>query len=300
MRPLAGWWWTRPRVCPDWKPDGPGDSRAESGVRFTILTLFPEAFDSALATSLFAKAVAAGRIAVDAIDIRDFTRDKHRKVDAPPCGGGAGMVLQVEPVARAIAELRQRSPAVHVVLLTPQGELLRQPGVRRLAGHRHLALVCGRYEGVDERIRAYVDGELSIGDYVLSGGEPAAWVVMDAVARLVPGVLGRSASLDEESFSRPGLLEYPQYTRPREYDGRRVPEVLLSGDHGAVARWRQRQAVLRTRRRRPELLAAHGLSEEERAWIEQDEQRARSAPERDAGDAPADGAQDRGRAKRDT
>ncbi len=242
-------------------------------MRFSVLTLFPAAFDSILGTSLFGKAIESGVLEVEVIDIRDFAEGKHRVVDDAPFGGGAGMVMKVEPVARAVRHVRDSDPEVRVVLLTPQGELLDQPVVRRLADHRHLALVCGRYEGVDERIRSLVDAEIGIGDYVLSGGEPAAWVLMDAVSRLVPGVLGRPESLKEESFGIPNLLEYPQYTRPREFEGMRVPDVLLSGDHGAIERWRRRQTVLRTARRRPDLLDRYPLSDEERAWLNEKERR---------------------------
>jgi tRNA (guanine37-N1)-methyltransferase len=236
-------------------------------VRFTVLSLFPEVFDSIRAASLFGKAVEAGLLEVRPVDFRDFSEDRHRSVDDAPFGGGAGMVLRVEPLARALDAVRTDDPGVHVVLLSPQGRLLTQARVRELAGRAHLALVCGRYEGVDERVRGLVDEELSVGDYVLSGGEPAAWVLMDAVSRLVPGVLGKPESTVEESHSRPGLLEYPHYTRPRVFRGQAVPEVLLSGDHAAIARWRRRQAVLRTRARRPELLARAELGPEERAWL---------------------------------
>lgn len=241
-----------------------------SEVRFTVLTLFPEAFGAIQATSLFGRAIQAGRLQVQVTDIRDFAEGKHRVVDDTPYGGGAGMVMKVEPVAAAIADVRRQDPGVEVALLSPQGEPLNQRLVEQLAGFEHLALVCGRYEGVDERVRARVDREICIGDFVLSGGEPAAWVVMDAVARFVPGVLGCPDSLTEESFSRPGLLEYPHYTRPRQFEGVAVPEVLLSGDHAAIAAWRHRQAVLRTARRRPDLIEQHGLTDEERTWLEEE------------------------------
>ncbi|HOX44282.1 MAG TPA: tRNA (guanosine(37)-N1)-methyltransferase TrmD [Myxococcota bacterium] len=238
-------------------------------MRWTVLTLFPSVFDSICTASLFGKAVEAGVIQVRPVDIRDHAEGKHRSVDDSPFGGGVGMVLRVEPVARALEAVRADDPAVHVVLLTPQGRLLDQARVGELAGHAHVALLCGRYEGVDDRICGLVDEELSVGDYVLSGGEPAAWVVMDAVCRLVPGVLGKAESTLEESHGAAGLLEYPQYTRPREFRGQAVPEVLLSGDHAAIARWRRRQAIVRTAERRPDLLARADLSEEERVWIEQ-------------------------------
>ena len=241
-------------------------------MRWTVLTLFSEVFQAPLAAGLFGKAVEKGILEVELINYRDYAEGRHKVVDDTPFGGGSGMVIKVEPVARALEDLRQRAPGVHVVLLTPQGALLNQAGVRRLCGYDHVALLCGRYEGVDERIRHLVDEELSIGDYVLAGGEPAAWVVIDAVSRLVPGVLGCGESVREESFFEESLLEYPQYTRPREFGGRQVPEVLLSGDHQAIARWRRRQALRRTARRRPELLESLSLTEEERTWLSEQEQ----------------------------
>jgi tRNA (guanine37-N1)-methyltransferase len=240
-------------------------------MRWTVLTLFPETFQAPLAAGLFGKAVEKGVLEVDLINFRDYAEGRHKVVDDTPFGGGSGMVIKVEPVARALEQLREKSPGVHVVLLTPQGTLLDQPSVRGLSGRTHVALLCGRYEGVDERIRRLVDEELSIGDYVLSGGEPAAWVVMDAVSRLVPGVLGCGESVQEESFSQESLLEYPQYTRPREFGGVRVPEVLLSGDHQAIAQWRRRQSLQRTARRRPELLENVSMTEEERTWLSEQE-----------------------------
>lgn len=240
-------------------------------MRWTVLTLFPEAFEAPLAAGLFGKAVEKGVLKVDLVNYRDYAEGRHKVVDDTPFGGGSGMVIKVEPVARALEELRAKAPGVHVVLLTPQGALLNQAGARRLGGHDHVALLCGRYEGVDERIRHLVDEELSIGDYVLSGGEPAAWVVMDTVSRLVPGVLGCGESVREESFSEESLLEYPQYTRPREFGGMPVPEVLLSGDHRSIARWRRRQALRRTARRRPELLESLSMTEEERTWLSEQE-----------------------------
>lgn len=239
-------------------------------MRFTVLTLFPAVFDSIRGTSLFGKAIDSGLLELVGIDIRDFAEGKHRMVDDTPCGGGAGMVMKVEPVARAIAHLRQADPTVRVALLTPQGAPFVQSVAREFSQLQHLALLCGRYEGVDERIRSLVDCEVSVGEFVLSGGEPAAWVVIDAVARLVPGVLGCPESLVEESFSHPGRLEYPQYTRPREFGGLSVPEVLLSGDHGAIASWRKRQSTRRTLERRPDLLERCPLSEEERTWMIED------------------------------
>ena len=232
-----------------------------------VLTLFPEMFESVLRTSLFGKAVDNGLLSVELINYRDWAEGRHRVVDDEPFGGGAGMVIKVEPVARALEQLRRRVADVRVVLLSPQGRPFRQEDAERLSRAGRVALVCGRYEGFDERVRGLVDEEISIGDFVLAGGEAAAWVVMEATSRLVAGVLGQAESLDSESFAGEGLLEYPQYTRPREFSGQRVPEVLLGGDHAAIALWRRRQALLRTARRRPDLLARARLSDDERAWL---------------------------------
>lgn len=237
-------------------------------MHFTILTLFPEVFDSALSVSLFGKAVEKGLIDITRVNFREFARDRHRVVDDAPYGGGAGMVIKVEPVTRALDDVKSRDPHVHTILLSPQGRLLDQKNVNRLSGYSHLALLCGRYEGMDERITSLVDEELSVGDYILSGGETAAWVVMDAVSRLVPGVLGRSSSYEDESFSL-GILEYPQYTRPRRFRDMEVPDILISGDHGAIADWRRRQALLRTMKKRPDLVSQAAITDEERAWLKE-------------------------------
>jgi tRNA (guanine37-N1)-methyltransferase len=238
-------------------------------MRWTILTLFPELFSPLVSASIFGRALQGGVLQVDILNIRDFATGRHRVVDDAPFGGGAGMVLKVEPIAKALEQLRRLDPRVRVALLTPQGQVLNQTMAHRLSGLPHLALLCGKYEGIDERVRSMVDEEISVGDYILSGGEPAAWVVMDAVSRLVPGVLGRSESAAEESFSEPGLLEYPQYTRPREFRGQEVPEVLCSGDHASISRWRRRESLLRTARKRPDLLSSIELSAEERAWLDE-------------------------------
>ena len=221
--------------------------------RFVIVTLFREFFDGPLQASLLGRAIGRGDITVDMIDPRDFTTDKHRTVDDTPYGGGPGMVLKPGPMVSAIEAARELAPGASVWLLCPSGRPFSSAVVRELAGEPGMILVCGRYEGYDERIRTFVDGELSIGDYVLTGGEPAAFVVIDAVARYVPSVLGNEASTTEESFSD-GFLEYPQYTRPASYRGLDVPEVLLSGHHGEIAGWRRDQALRRTQERRPDLL----------------------------------------------
>jgi tRNA (guanine37-N1)-methyltransferase len=233
----------------------------EMSSRFTVVTIFPEVFSSLLATSLLGRAVESGLVAIDFIDPRDFTSDPHRRLDDTPYGGGSGMVMEVEPVVAALESIPPSpgtggsAPAAPLrVLLCPQGEPLRQRHLERLAKASHVVLVCGRYEGVDERIRDFVDLELSLGDFVLAGGEVAAMAVLDGTARLVPGVIGNADSLEDESHVA-GLLEYPQYTRPRSYRGREVPEILLSGDHERIRTWRARQRLLRTRTRRPDLWA---------------------------------------------
>lgn len=227
-------------------------------IHFEVVTLFPEMFASFLQASLLGKAVAAGVITVDLVNPRDFAPDRHRTCDDAPYGGGVGMVMKVEPLVAAIeAAIAARGPA-HRVLLTPVGRRLDQARVRELAARPRILLVCGRYEGIDERVRELaIDEELSLGDFVMTGGEVAAMAVIDAVARYVPGVLGEATSTDDESFSA-GLLEYPQYTRPPEFRGLRVPDVLVSGDHERVRRWRLEQAERRTEERRPDLWARRG------------------------------------------
>ncbi|HET7677829.1 MAG TPA: tRNA (guanosine(37)-N1)-methyltransferase TrmD [Candidatus Limnocylindrales bacterium] len=219
-------------------------------LRIDVVTLFPGLFPGPLAESIPGRAITRGLVALEAHDLRRWGLGRHRSVDDYPYGGGAGMVLRPEPIAAALAELRR--PDSTVVLLDPGGEVFRQERARELAARAHLVLLCPRYEGVDDRVRSMVDLELSIGDYVLSGGELPALVVIDAVIRLVPGAID-DASTAEESFAD-GLLEYPQWTRPAEFEGQHVPEVLVSGDHAAVARWRREQALERTRRNRPDLL----------------------------------------------
>ena len=216
-------------------------------MRIDVVTLFPELFDAPLRTSLLGKAIADGLLEVEAHDLREHGLGRHRSVDDSPFGGGPGMVMRPEPIFDAVEELRR--PDSHVVLLSPRGTRLRHPGVARLSNRSHLILICGRYEGVDERVtEELVDEEISIGDYVLAGGELPALVVIEAVSRFVPGVLGNQDSLVSESHAE-GELEYPQYTRPAEWRGRKVPEVLLSGDHGAIDRWRRVRAEEITRER---------------------------------------------------
>lgn len=218
-----------------------------------VITLFSEMFDSFFAASLLGKAVDAGLIAQHRVDPREFTSDVHRTVDDAPFGGGAGMIMKPEPLAASLHRARELAPAGAVsVLLSPQGHPFDQRRAEAFAQSPGLILVCGRYEGVDDRIRSQVDETISLGDYVLSGGEVAAMVVVEAVTRLLPGVLGNAASSQEESFAQ-GLLEYPQYTRPATWEGLEVPAVLRSGDHARVRAWRRAQALHRTRALRPEL-----------------------------------------------
>ena len=220
-------------------------------MRFTVVTILPELVEPALVAGVVGRAVKAGTISVATMNPRDFTTDRHRTVDDTPYGGGPGMVMKCEPL---VAAIESATPG-HRVLLTPAGAPLDQARVRALAQHEHLILVCGRYEGIDERVaEVAIDEELSVGDFVLSGGEPAALCVIDAVARLVPGVLGEPESATDESFSA-GLLEYPQYTRPVTFRERTVPEILAGGNHAAIAAWRRARARERTAQRRPELVA---------------------------------------------
>ncbi|HEX4171053.1 MAG TPA: tRNA (guanosine(37)-N1)-methyltransferase TrmD [Acetobacteraceae bacterium] len=225
--------------------------------RASVLTLFPEMFPGPLAHSLAGRALHSGLWSLQAVDIRDFARDRHRTVDDTPFGGGAGMVLRPDVVDAAIASVIDARP---IVFLTPRGGRMTQRDVERYAAAPGVILLCGRYEGVDQRvIEARAMQEVSIGDYVLSGGELAALVLLDATVRLLPGVMGAADSAVEESFSQ-HLLEYPHYTRPAEWQGRRVPDVLLSGNHAAVAAWRQAEAESITRARRPDLWAAHAVA----------------------------------------
>lgn len=228
-------------------------------MRIDILTLFPGMFSGPFDESIVKRARDTGTLDLHFVDIREFAADRHRTVDDTPYGGGPGMVMKPAPLFAAVEAVR--GPSSRVVLLTPQGRLLRQETAGELSQLPHLVLICGHYEGVDERVREHlVDDELSVGDYVLTGGELAAIIVVDAVSRLLPGVLGAEESLLEESH-RAGLLEYPHYTRPADFRGWQVPEVLLSGNHAEIARWRRRQALERTRQRRPDLLKPEHLDQ---------------------------------------
>ena len=243
-------------------------------MQIDILTLFPEMFQSPFSASILQRAIDRGLVRVNIHNIRDYTHDKHRTVDDYPYGGGAGMVLKPEPVFEAVAALqaslptKQEAGELPVILLTPQGRLFSQQVALELSKHSNLILICGHYEGIDERVREHlVTDEISIGDYVLSGGELAAMVVVDAVVRLLPGVLGSEASPVDDSHAT-GLLEYPQYTRPPEYRDWPVPEVLLSGNHAQIAEWRRKQAIIRTLQRRPELLDKANLDLKEEKLVE--------------------------------
>jgi tRNA (guanine37-N1)-methyltransferase len=236
-------------------------------VDIDILTLFPEVFQGVFGFGIFQRAIDQKLVSIAVHNIRDCTHDKHHTVDDSPYGGGAGMVLKPDPIFEAVESIR-REPEAPIILLSPQGRLFCQKVAQELATYRRLILICGHYEGVDERVSEHLaTDEISIGDYVLSGGEPAAIVVIDGVVRLLPGVLGSAESLLDDSHVG-GLLEYPQYTRPAVYREWSVPEVLLSGNHAQIAQWRHEQAILRTMKRRPELLEKAELSPEERKLIE--------------------------------
>jgi tRNA (guanine37-N1)-methyltransferase len=232
-----------------------------------ILTIFPEMILSYAAQAIVGKAVEKGLVTVTATDIRDFAPGKHRNTDDTPYGGGAGMVMKVEPLVGAVEAAKGRRPNAPVILMSPRGPTFTQAKARALARAGEIVLVCGRYEGVDERALSVIDEELSVGDFILTGGELAALCVLDAVARLVPGVLGNAESLATESFES-GLLEHPQYTRPPEFRGQRVPEVLLSGDHARIARWRRWHALRLTQARRPELFEKVELSVDDQKLLE--------------------------------
>ena len=214
-------------------------------MQIDLLTLFPEFFASPLSQSMLQRAQDQGAVTYRVINLRDYTGDRHQVTDDRPFGGGPGMVMKIEPLAAAIRAAKERDPETRVILLGPGGAVFNQAKARELAGLNHLLLICGHYEGVDDRIHFYIDEELSIGDYILTGGEIPALIVADAVTRLLPGVLGGVGATEEESFQE-GLLEYPHYTRPRVFEGHEVPQVLLEGDHQRIARWRRCQALART------------------------------------------------------
>ncbi|MDO8684020.1 MAG: tRNA (guanosine(37)-N1)-methyltransferase TrmD [Armatimonadota bacterium] len=236
-------------------------------MRVEILTIFPEMIQAAADFSIVKRAREKGALRLETCNIRDFSHDKHRSTDDYPYGGGAGMVMKPDVVFEAAESIMASEPGnrPHVVLTTPQGRPLNQEIVRDLAGRGWLMIICGHYEGIDERIREHlIDDEISIGDYILTGGELPALVILDAVTRLLPGVLGAEESAVEESFSEDGLLEYPHYTRPADFRGWAVPEVLLSGNHAEIAKWRRRQSLKRTLERRPDLLQRARLTDKDK------------------------------------
>lgn len=236
-------------------------------IRFDILSTFPEMFESPFGSSLLKKAQEKGLVQICLHNIRDYTEDRHRMTDDAPYGGGGGMLMKVEPVDKALREIGADREAVPIILLTPQGQVFNQGVAEELSAHSRIVLLCGHYEGVDERIRTKLaNREISIGDYVLTGGELPAMVLVDAVSRLVPGVLGNAESASADSISF-GLLEYPQYTRPTEYRGWGVPEVLLSGHHKLITSWRRKEALKRTWLRRPDLIEKLDLTEEDRKLL---------------------------------
>ena len=253
--------------------------RKRRRVRFQVITLFPELIVAWVKVGLLGKAVENGIIQVSAWSPREFTEDRHRTVDDAPFGGGSGMVMMADPIASAMDAADAAAapePRARRILLTPGGAPLTQAHAERFSAMPAVMLVCGRYEGVDERVSGLVDEEVSLGDFVLNGGEVAAVAVIEAVARLLPGMLGNADSRLDESHSE-GLLQYPQYTRPRVFRGQSVPEVLLGGNHAEIARWRRVEALKRTRRLRPDLFSRYQLSEEEQRWLEE-------ADEADKGD----------------
>ncbi len=240
-------------------------------MHFDILTLFPDIFEGVFHESIVKRAMEAGLVSIAIHNIRAYATDKHHITDEPPYGGGGGMIMKPEPIFRAVEAILDleegQEPEVPVILLSPQGRLFTQSVARELSKHPHLILICGHYEGVDERVRQFlVTDEVSIGDYVLTGGEIPAMVIVDAVTRLIPGVLGDPGATFEDSHAE-GLLEYPHYTRPQVFRGHSVPEVLLSGNHAEIVRWRRQEALRRTFARRPDLLAKARLSQADREFL---------------------------------
>lgn len=235
-------------------------------MRFDVLTIFPNLLASPLEEGIIRRALASGALEIFPHNIRDYALGKHAVTDDRPFGGGEGMVMKPEPIVASLRQVSAERPGGYVVFLTPQGRPYSQQMALDLAQKEHVVLVCGRYEGIDARLENYIDAEISIGDYVLTGGELAALVVIDSVTRLLPGVLGCSDSAECDTFSH-GLLKYPQYTRPRQFEGREVPEPLLSGDHQAIAQWRLLESVRRTKERRPDLLQQAQFTPQERTLL---------------------------------
>ena len=238
-------------------------------MKFIVVTIFPEFFESALRTSLLGKAIEKGELSVEFVDPRDYTDDVHRTVDDLTFGGGPGMVMKCDPLVRALEDIQERNQVNRSIDLSPRGRLLTQQRVAEMAGWKTIVLLCGRYEGIDHRVMegGWIDEELSLGDYVLAGGEVAALTVIEAVSRLLPDTLGNPSSLAEESHNS-HRLEYPHYTRPREYRGRSVPPVLLSGNHSRIDDWRMKKSLELTRERRPDLLDSKPLTEDEQKLLD--------------------------------
>lgn len=239
-------------------------------MKIELLTIFPEMFESFLSTSILGRAQSAGHIEVHATDIRPFSASKHKNTDDYPFGGGAGMLMTPQPIADAMKAVTQSPFSGKRIYMSPRGKQLTQALAQELSQENELVILCGHYEGVDQRILdKYIDMEISVGDYVLTGGETAAMVLIDCVSRLIPGVLGSEESAGDESFSNAGLLEYPQYTRPRVFEDMEVPEVLLNGDHKKINQWRREQALLTTAKLRPDLLETAPMTDKERKWLEE-------------------------------
>jgi len=234
-------------------------------IRFDVITLFPQIVVSPLGESILKRAQLAGLIKIDIHNLRNYAEGRHQVTDDTPFGGGAGMVMKVEPIAKAVEQLKQPA-GTRVILMSPQGALFNHTIAEQLSSSDHIILICGRYEGVDERVQFFIDEELSIGDYILTGGELAALVVIDAVSRFVPGVVGEPSSVFEDTFSC-SLLKYPQYTKPRSFRELDVPEILLSGDHEKIRKWRRMEALKKTAQKRPDLLEAATLTEEDKRLL---------------------------------
>jgi tRNA (guanine37-N1)-methyltransferase len=238
-------------------------------VRIEVLTLFPEMFPPLLEQSIIGQAVRKGLVSFNILNIRDFAHDRHRVCDDVPYGGGPGMVMKPEPIFEAVEQVKQ-NPKARLILLSPRGRVYNQESARKLAGEEHLAFLCGHYKDIDERVRTLVDRDISLGDFILSGGEPAALAVIDSIVRLLPGAISDPESANQDSFEN-GLLDHPHYTRPEEFRGMRVPEVLRSGNHEQIRRWRRGQALALTRKHRPDLLARAELNSEDLSLLEREE-----------------------------
>ncbi|MBQ0072324.1 MAG: tRNA (guanosine(37)-N1)-methyltransferase TrmD [Spirochaetales bacterium] len=234
-------------------------------MRISVLSIFPEMFESHKASPVLKRAMEKGIVAFDKVDVKEFAGGSFRHFDDSPCGGGPGMIMRITPVMKALDSVRTEK--MHTILLSPKGKTYNQKRARELAEMEHICLICGHYEGVDARVEDHVDEQISIGDFILTGGEFAASVIVDSIIRLLPGALRDSATVDE-SYEN-GLLEYPQYTKPTDYNGEKVPEILLSGNHGAIDKWRKVQSLVLTRKHRPDLFAAYTMSEEEKKWLDE-------------------------------